>query len=244
MAKQKTKISLIIPFYNEAALIPEAYEHFLRCGADEAVWVDGGSNDGSKDLIRQYGNQANIHLISHGVAQRASQMNAGAEMATGDVLIFCHIDMRLPLEWKSEVLRIIDLGYRIGGFMKAYDTNSLLMKAYAYSLNHIYYNFFKNIVGTNAIFITRNEFMKSGCYPRINFLEDLIYVSNIKKTNKLGLSSAKVRVSGRRYSKAGHWRQIWLNLCILLAYKCGQNPEQLQRLYAKNQPKKPQFVVL
>ncbi|MFT5207021.1 MAG: glycosyltransferase involved in cell wall biosynthesis [Candidatus Omnitrophota bacterium] len=243
MEKQKTKISLIIPFFNEAELIPAAYTHFLKCDADELIWVDGGSTDNSIGLIQPHCNQTNIRLIHHNKAQRASQMNAGAEVATGDILIFCHIDMCLPLEWKAEVLRIINLGYRIGGFMKTYDTHSWLMKIYAHCLNHIYYTLFKNIVGTNAIFITRDEFIKSGGYPKISFLEDLIYITNIKKTNKLGLSHAKVKVSGRRYSKVGALSQIWLNLRILLAYKCGQNPEQLQRLYTKNQPKKPQFVV-
>ena len=87
------RVSVIVPTLNEAAGIVAALESLapLRAAGHEVIVVDGGSADGTARIARPH---ADVVLTA--ARGRATQMNAGAEIATGDVLLFLHADTRLP----------------------------------------------------------------------------------------------------------------------------------------------------
>jgi len=63
------KISVIIPVLNEAENIIKLLQHLLEVSSpkniSEIVIVDGGSSDGSQDIISNFiSNQENIKLIA------------------------------------------------------------------------------------------------------------------------------------------------------------------------------------
>ncbi|MEI9803881.1 MAG: glycosyltransferase [Pseudolabrys sp.] len=81
------KLSVVMPVLNEAASIEAALEAlavFRRRGV-EIVVADGGSDDGTAKLARPLADKAIV--AERG---RAMQMNAGAKVANGDVLLFLH----------------------------------------------------------------------------------------------------------------------------------------------------------
>jgi len=98
------KISIIVPILNEAAAMPTLVEEVerLELAGAEVVVVDGGSVDDTCRLATEAG----VRLV---VAPRgrAVQMNAGAAVATGDVLLFLHADTRLPADGPELVLRAL-----------------------------------------------------------------------------------------------------------------------------------------
>lgn len=63
----------------------------MRRDGHEVIVVDGGSGDGSAALA-----QGLADHVLQAPRGRASQMNAGAARARGDVLLFLHADTRLP----------------------------------------------------------------------------------------------------------------------------------------------------
>ena len=63
----------------------------LRARGAEVIVVDGGSSDGTAELARPLADR-----VLSAPRGRASQMNAGAAAARGDVLLFLHADTRLP----------------------------------------------------------------------------------------------------------------------------------------------------
>src|SRR5262249_30329826 len=87
------KLSVIVPTLNEASGITahlEALQPLRQHGA-EVIVVDGGSTDGTPALAAPW--------VDAGISARqgrAAQMNAGARLARGDVLLFLHADTRLP----------------------------------------------------------------------------------------------------------------------------------------------------
>ena len=87
------KLSIIMPVLDEAAGIEAALTALapLRADGAEIVVVDGGSRDGTPGLAEPLADR-----VIAAPAGRASQMNAGAAVATGDVLLFLHADTRLP----------------------------------------------------------------------------------------------------------------------------------------------------
>lgn len=98
MERARTKVSVIIPVYNEAPAISELLR--LACKAPlpewcerEVVVVDDGSTDHTMDMIRefieehpQYSDIVRIHesLINHG---KGAALRAGFKIAAGEILL-------------------------------------------------------------------------------------------------------------------------------------------------------------
>src|SRR3974390_1269659 len=88
-----TALSIIIPTLNEEAGIVDALNALakLRAGGAEVIVADGGSQDRTTELAR-----SPCDRVFVGPRGRGPQMNAGAKVATGGVLLFLHADTRLP----------------------------------------------------------------------------------------------------------------------------------------------------
>ncbi|MDG1262621.1 MAG: glycosyltransferase, partial [Flavobacteriales bacterium] len=74
-------ISIIIPVWNEVEMIQRLHDHLLAClGIDECeiIVVDGGSTDGTKELLAHL----DVQVFHSTVTSRAGQMNLGAKHAT------------------------------------------------------------------------------------------------------------------------------------------------------------------
>ncbi len=85
-------LSVVVPVRNEAAGIVQVLEPLqgLR-GEIEIIVADGGSEDGTVGLAGPLADQ-----VIGSAPGRALQMNAGAALANGEVLLFLHADTRLP----------------------------------------------------------------------------------------------------------------------------------------------------
>lgn len=88
-------VSVIIPVLNEEAGIARTVSHVLtelHPTPIEVIVVDGGSTDGTVAAARRAG----ARVIRSPRRGRGAQMNAGAEQAQGQLLLFLHADTRLP----------------------------------------------------------------------------------------------------------------------------------------------------
>ena len=86
--------SVVIATYNRAQLLCAALDSVFaqRCSDYEVIVVDGGSDD---DTLARAQSVEGVRVIQ-APRGRASQLNAGATTAQGDVLLFLHADVRLP----------------------------------------------------------------------------------------------------------------------------------------------------
>lgn len=88
------RFSLIIPSYNRAATLGRAIESILQQSyrAFEIIVVDDGSTDQTRQLLESYPQVTYYYQVNQGVS---AARNRGAEMATGDWLIFLDSDDEL-----------------------------------------------------------------------------------------------------------------------------------------------------
>jgi len=88
-------ISIIIPVYNGAAYLGEAIDSVLRQSYRpiEIVVVDDGSDDGTPEVARQYGEQVRYERQDR--AGNGAARNRAVALSTGDILGFLDADDRL-----------------------------------------------------------------------------------------------------------------------------------------------------
>ena len=87
-------ISIIIPALNEAASLPISLKTIQTATNVEVIVVDGGSLDATVQIAKSLGAK-----VINSTAGRSHQMNRGADVASGDILLFLHADTNLPIEF-------------------------------------------------------------------------------------------------------------------------------------------------
>jgi len=227
---KKTSVAIIVPVVNEKSLIRDTLNHLLSLGADEVIAVDGGSKDGTCEIITR--DFPAVRCFETAYPDRALQMNLGAFEAKSDIFLFVHADMRLPQSAVERVREKIQRGFSGGGFKKQYSPTNWIMNLYAFLQNTFYLGMMKCLVGSNAIFAARSAFDAEHGFPDVAFLEDLMFSECLSRRGRIAIINKAVTVSSRRYFEAGVLRQILKNMRIMMGYKLfHEDLESLQERY-------------
>ena len=88
------KISVITPTYNSAKTISKTIDSILIQSYKniEYIVVDGGSTDGTQDIVFKYGNKIDLKFISENDRGIYDAMNKGVKLATGDIVSILNSD--------------------------------------------------------------------------------------------------------------------------------------------------------
>ncbi len=89
------KISIITPVFNSIQYIQTCIENVIdqNCHEIEHIIVDGGSSDGTVDLIKEYASRyPHIKWISEKDKGQSDAMNKGIGISTGEYLSFLNVD--------------------------------------------------------------------------------------------------------------------------------------------------------
>ena len=221
-------LSIIVPVLDEAAGIAAALEALtpFRQRGVEVIVVDGGSRDRTMELARPLADR--MIAAPRG---RGAQMNAGAAIATGDVLLFLHADTRLPPDVDGLLLEAMrDSTWQWGRFDTRIEGGNPLLAMVAGFMN--WRSLITGIAtGDQAMFVRRAAFDAAGGFPDIPLMEDVALSKRLKRIGRpLGLA-ARVVTSGRRYHKRGVIRMILLMWRLRLEYFLGVEPAALARRY-------------
>ncbi len=187
--------------------------------------VDGGSTDDTQRLAQPLVDK----LIATGKG-RALQMNAGAESAKGDVLIFLHADTFLPQNALNDIAQAIRSRQQWGRFDVVLGGSHPMLKVIAFCMN--WRSRLTGIAtGDQAIFIYKQLFDSIGRYPTIALMEDIALSKKLKKIATPACLKAKVTTSGRRWADYGVFKTILLMWSLRLRYFLGEDPQTLAESY-------------
>ena len=221
-------LSIIAPVLNEATTIVAALEALapLRACGNEIIVVDGGSGDDTAALAKPL-----TDFVIASARGRAVQMNAGAGVARGDVLLFLHADTRLPQDAERLILDGLARSKRAWGrFDVAIEGAHPLLPVIAATMN-LRSRLTGISTGDQAMFVTREAFDSVGGFPEIVLMEDITFARNLKRVSRPLCLSARVTTSGRRWEQHGVLRTMLLMWRLRLAYFFGAKPEVLAKRY-------------
>ena len=220
-------ISVVFPTLNESVHIATTLDSLVRKkGACELIVVDGGSDDGTPDVVSNY---EGVKIIK-APRCRATQMNAGARIAKGDILLFMHADTLLPPGALVAIHDAMQDPKVVGGsFYLGFDTPDPILRFYSLMsrINHRLFTY-----GDQAMFVRKKVFDRLDGYKNIPIMEDLEIQTRIRSSGRFVKIQRPVRSSARRFHRVGLIKQQLLNIALVSLYLIGAPPARLKRLYS------------
>lgn len=220
-------ISIIMPIYNEEAILEKTLRIIARqLNGNELIVVDGGSSDNSLSIARRYANR--VIISSKG---RASQMNSGARLANGNVLLFLHADSWLEDGALDEIEGCFLRDNCIGGCLtQRVSGNSLLFRLIEIAAN-IRARYLHRFYGDQAIFLLKDIFIRLGGFPDINLFEDLAFSTKMHRSGRTILLKKRIYCSSRRWDEGGIIKTTLKNWLLTMLYLSGVATAKLHLLY-------------
>ena len=82
-------VSIIVPCYNHVGFIRDCVQSILgqQYPNKEIILIDDGSSDGTSDVIKEFSNHENIHVICRQNRGLANTLNQGIELSKGKYLV-------------------------------------------------------------------------------------------------------------------------------------------------------------
>jgi rSAM/selenodomain-associated transferase 2 len=227
-----TSISVIIPTIDEAERICELIAALTAQGFDDIIIADASHDDATYLAARSTAATC-LRLAEKG---RGAQMQAGAQLAKGDILLFLHADSHLPDGAKAAITTAMARSNVVAGsFRLAFDVKHPLLSLYAWC-SHA--NTILTTYGDQGLFVGRATFDRVGGFKPMPLLEDLEIQSRLRPLGQFVKLDLAITTSARRFLRRGIIKQQVLNVAIVLAYHLGVSPKILARWYA-GRPQKP-----
>ncbi|MEQ8472422.1 MAG: TIGR04283 family arsenosugar biosynthesis glycosyltransferase [Marinoscillum sp.] len=222
------KLSIIIPTLNEEENIDKLLS-FLISHHDrshfEIIVVDGGSGDGTLELITQY---EDVFLIESELSSRSIQMNIGARNAQNEVLYFVHADVALPQSFYQDIKWALKKS-PYGGYRYKFLSGNPLLKINGY------FSRFPMMWcrgGDQTLFITQEFFEELGGFDEhYCVMEDFDLLRRAKPYATYYIIKNDVFVSARKYQDNNYLKVQLTNLKAFKMFNKGEPPSRIRNFY-------------
>jgi rSAM/selenodomain-associated transferase 2 len=223
-------ISIIIPVLNESHGINEIISHihsFHGSEQTEIIVVDGGQD---KSTLCAIEDTETLKIAS--LPGRSRQMNEGAKIAQGRILLFLHADTELPHNALNLIKAAMkNVKYAGGSFDLGIRSDRFMFRIIE-CVASIRSRITRTPFGDQAIFIRKDYFDFIGGYQKIPLMEDVEIMRRIKKRgDKIFIIRQKVSTSPRRWEREGILFCTVRNWFLQTLYFLGISPKRLKKFY-------------
>jgi rSAM/selenodomain-associated transferase 2 len=228
-------ISIIIPVLNEGYTINPALEHLKHQSPGRKIEIVVVDADPGASTIRsiQFEKSSRLQLKTDVSRKgRGIQMNRGAELASGPVLLFLHADTLLPVGAVEAIFSVLRNGRIVGGAfglgIRSDRRGYRVIEKVATARSRIT----RLPYGDQAIFLRRDYFKRIGGFSPIPIMEDVNIMQRIKKRGDvIEIIGKRVRTAPRRWEKEGMVFGTLRNWVLVTLYLMGVSPHRLVKYY-------------
>ncbi len=213
------ELTVIVPVLNEAASL-QVFLAELRQQRQvhyELIIVDGGSMDGSVELLEQ---EDQVTLI-RSARGRGRQMNAGIAVARGEWLLFLHADSRFCdfSAWRTGIDYLSNRSARrvAGHYAMRFAANSTTKsKGYDFYERKARTSRPETIHGDQGFLLHRTLLEQVGCFREdLPVMEDTDFAERLRTVGQWQLLPAEIRTSIRRFEAEGLWQRQFLGALMM-----------------------------
>ena len=226
-------LSIVIPTFNEERTIEHTLEPIAGLKDVEVIVADGGSGDATTDIARRMG--ICVVPVRPG---RGRQMNAGAALASGEVLLFLHADTKLPGGFREHVWSTLDRGAVGGAFPLRIDDTHSGLRWIEWGAN-LRSQYLQMPYGDQGLFVRSELFHRVGGFPNWPLMEDYELCRRLRRHGRILLAPAAIVTSARRWLKLGLWQTTLINQLCIAGFRLGVSPERLASWYSLRSGQQP-----
>jgi rSAM/selenodomain-associated transferase 2 len=222
-------ISIIVPCLDDAQALSACLDRLADAGTDvEIIVADASAADSCREIATRRGATV-VHCTKRG---RGSQMNEGAAVARGEILLFSHADTELEARHIAAVRMLADStrAFSAGAFYKDIPAQ-YPRAAWASGFLRWYLRHFGVIYGDQSLFLRREHFVKIGRFADIPIMEDVEITRRLRRAGGLVFVDPPLRASMRRFQKRGIFKTKVQNILLVLLFRLGVSPGAIYRWY-------------
>jgi len=210
-------ISVVIPFLDEERALPSTLAALFATPPDcEVIAVDAGSTDRSREVLARFP-QVRVIDAARG---RAQQMNAGARIARGELLLFLHADTLLPPDALARLSAgLAEPAFQWGGFRHAFSAADWRLRCVSF-LHNMRCRMTRVFYGDQAMFVRRALFWQAGGFPA-GRMEDIALSERLLERAPPTLLDLAVTTDSRKFVRLGVWTALAHVVAILFCARFG-----------------------
>lgn len=219
-----TDITVVIPTLNEEQVIAKSVASAVAAGATAIVVSDGGSRDATREVAMDAG----ASRVIQSAPGRGVQLNAGAQLAETEFILFLHADNELSDNALQQICENEKAAW--GAFRQRIDSRRLVYRLLEWG-NQWRVQWRAVPFGDQGIFVRRTLFEQINGFAGIPLMEDVELSQRLRRIEKPLLLQGPLTISARRWEKHGVLRQTVKNWSIQYSYARGVSATDLAQKY-------------
>ena len=225
-----TKISFIIPTFNESNYLPLLLSDLSVLNeVGEVIVVDSCSEDKTRFIATIYG----AKLYKSNKKNRGLQLNIGANKAKGEWFIFLHADCRLRQDLINELQSILEGDKNLIYYFKFKINNKKITYRFLEFLVNLRCYLLNNPYGDQGLIIHRDTYYNNNGYKKIPLMEDLDFIRRLNNKKKLKMFKFPIFTSSRKWEKTNFIFQAFKNWRYRQRWLKGESIESIYEDYYK-----------